>query len=177
MARAERLDLRAFQQELSERLKHKTAAEVGNLRLALECAGASWLVRLADTGEVLPLPAVTPVPLTKPWFVGIANVRGALHGVIDFTGFVNRRNDARGPVAPQARLVLLGSRFSEIHAGLLVDRVLGLRNLADFTPDDAPDAGARSWAAKTWHDGSGNTWRELDMGGLAADPEFMQVGA
>ena len=55
MARPEKINLRAFQQELSERLKHKTAAQVDSLRLALESGGISWLVRLGDTGEVLPM--------------------------------------------------------------------------------------------------------------------------
>ena len=180
MARGERINLRAFQQELSERLKHKTAAEVGSLRLAIECFDTLWLVRLIDTGEVLPVPPVTPVPLTRPWFLGIANVRGALHGVIDFAAFLGGRSEVRGAgaiAATQARLVLLGARFSEIHAGLLVDRVLGLRNLADFKPGTEGAAGARSWATKTWQDGNGKEWRELDLGGLAADPEFMQIGA
>lgn len=194
MARRERIDLRAFQQELSERLKHKTAAQVGNMRLALECADTHWLVRLADTGEVLPLPPqVVPVPLTRPWFLGIANVRGALYGVIDFTSFLSGRAAKRGsgpagsgqPPASGARLVLLGSRFTDIRAGLLVDKVLGLRNLSDFEPvaagPDANDAdGARawrSWSARMWTDGNGTRWRELDLVALTADPEFVQVGA
>ena len=46
MARANKINLRAFQQELSERLKHKTAAQVDSLRLALECGGVSWLVHV-----------------------------------------------------------------------------------------------------------------------------------
>ena len=37
MAKPNKINLRAFQQELSERLKHKTAAQVDSLRLALEC--------------------------------------------------------------------------------------------------------------------------------------------
>ena len=72
MARANKINLRAFQQELSERLKHKTAAQVDSLRLALECGGVSWLVRLGDTGEVVPCPVPVSVPLTKPWFLGVA---------------------------------------------------------------------------------------------------------
>jgi twitching motility protein PilI len=203
MPRPERIDLRAFQQELSERLKHKTAAEVGNLRLALECGGRHWLVRLADTGEVLPVPPVTPVPMTKPWFLGIANVRGALHGVIDFAALLGGAGVARsaGAVgAGQARLVLLGPRFVDVRAGLMVERVLGLRNLADFTQaGDAAvadgemssdsgrtdesrrggsDGGARHrWEHVKWTDATGSSWSELDLARLAADPEFMQVGA
>ena len=181
MARGERIDLRAFQLELSERLKHKTSAQVDNLRLAVECADALWLVRLADTGEVLPLPEPVPVPLTKSWFLGIANVRGALYGVIDFGGLLTGRATARGGAGAGAgaRLVLLGSRFADIRAGLLVDKVLGLRNLTDFEAvgESSEPSGDRRWSARTWRDAGGAAWRELDMAALATDPEFLQVGA
>ena len=185
MAKTERIDLRAFQQELSERLKHKTTAEVGNLRLAIESADGHWLVRLSDTGEVLPVPQMTPVPLTKSWFIGIANVRGALHGVIDFARFMGLHGarERSAANAGQSRLVLLGARFVDIRAGLLVDRVLGLRNVGDFQPAsdavDAMDAAAppRAWSRKRLTDAGGQAWRELDLVALASDPEFLHVGA
>jgi twitching motility protein PilI len=171
MARLNKIDLRAFQQELSERLRHKTAAQVDSLRLALESAGASWLVRLGDTGEVLPCPAPVSVPLTKPWFLGLANIRGGLYGMIDFGMF------ATGDATPRgigARLVLLGQRYPELRAGLVVERVLGLRNLADFSVDEgAPRA---PFSARTWLDKTGARWRELDLAALTQDPNFLQVG-
>jgi len=172
MAKPNKINLRAFQQELSERLKHKTAAQVDSLRLALECGEVSWLVRLGDTGEVLPMPEPVPVPLTKPWFLGVTNIRGGLYGMIDFGAFLTGNPTARGI---GARLVLLGTRFPDMRAGLMVSRVLGLRNLTDFTP--AETDGARAWAVRTWRDKTGGEWRELDMARLTQDAEFLQVGA
>jgi twitching motility protein PilI len=172
MAKPNRINLRAFQQELSERLKHKTAAQVDSLRLALECGDASWLVRLGDTGEVLPMPEPVPVPLTKSWFLGVVNIRGGLYGAIDFGAFLTGKLAARGL---GARLVLLGPRFSDMRAGLVVNKVLGLRNLTDFTPVEV--SGTEVWAARAWRDKSGAEWRELDLARLAQDAEFLQVGA
>lgn len=172
MARPDKINLRAFQQELSERLKNKTAAQVDSLRLALECGGVSWLVRLGDTGEVLPMPDPVPVPLTKFWFLGVANIRGGMYGMIDFGAFLTGESTTRGV---GARLVLLGSRFSELRAGLMVNRVLGLRNLTDFTA--AATAGDRPWALRVWRDKSGGEWRELDLGRLAQDEEFLKIAA
>jgi twitching motility protein PilI len=172
MAKATKINLRAFQQELSERLKHKTAAQVDSLRLALEAGDVSWLVRLGDTGEVLPMPDPVPVPLTKPWFLGLANIRGGLYGMIDFGAFLTGKLTPRGA---GARLVLLGTRLTEMRAGLLVNRVLGLRNLTEFTPAEA--GGRGPWAGQTWRDKDGAEWRELDLARLAQDAEFLQIGA
>jgi twitching motility protein PilI len=172
MARPDKINLRAFQQELSERLKSKTAAQVDSLRLAFECGDASWLVRLGETGEVLPLPEPVSVPLTKPWFLGVANIRGGMYGMIDFGAFLTGEPTQR---AIGARLVLLGPRFSELRAGLMVNRVLGLRNLTDFTA--APAGVDRPWASRIWRDKTGTEWRELDLVRLAQDPEFLDIAA
>ena len=45
MARAAKLDLRTFQQELASRLATKTAAQVASSRLGLDCGGDRWLIR------------------------------------------------------------------------------------------------------------------------------------
>jgi twitching motility protein PilI len=87
MARAARIDLRTFQQELASRLAAKTAAQVESSRLGLLCAGTRWLIKLADAGEVVALPHIVTVPMTRPWFLGVSNIRGNLYSVIDFSGF------------------------------------------------------------------------------------------
>src|SRR5436853_7607224 len=138
MARAGKLNLRAFQQELATRLAAKTAAQVEQSRLGLACAGQQWLIRLADAGEVIAVPQTASVPLTKPWYLGIANIRGNLYGVIDFAGLLGHPLEPVTPGASQSRLVLFGPRVGELRAGLIVHRVLGLRNLADLTPEDTP---------------------------------------
>lgn len=173
MARPARIDLRTFQQELASRLAAKTAAQVASSRLGLACAGEQWLIRLADAGEVIAMPPVADVPLTKPWFRGLANIRGNLYGVIDFAGFLGRGNV---PPSSGNRLVLFGPRSGELRAGLVVARVLGLRNLAELAPADAP-AGAPAWYAQRWIDASGGAWQEIDLARLARAPAFLQVGA
>jgi twitching motility protein PilI len=172
MARAAKLDLRAFQQELATRLAAKTSAQVEQSRLGLECAGGQWLIRLADAGEVIAVPSVASVPMTRRWYLGIANIRGNLYGCIDFAGFLGHEE----PTASNAsRLILFGPRVGELRAGLVVHRVLGLRNLAELKGADAPD-GAPSWYGSRWTDPRGGLWQEIDLARLAQDPAFLQVG-
>jgi twitching motility protein PilI len=174
MARAARLDLRAFQQELATRLAAKTAAQVEQSRLGVACAGAQWLIRLADAGEVIAVPSVATVPLTQSWYLGIANIRGNLYGVIDFAAFLGAASEP-APAAAGARLVLFGPRVGELRAGLVVQRVLGLRNLSDLGEAAAPE-GAPAWYGSRWSDREGGTWQEIDLALLACDPAFLQVG-
>ena len=173
MARAAKLDLRTFQQELATRLASKTAAQVESSRLGLACGGEQWLIRLSDAGEVIAVPAIADVPLTKPWFRGLANIRGNLYSVIDFAGYLGHGN-----VAPASsnRLVLFGARAGELNAGIVVSRVTGLRNLAELAPAAAAED-ARPWYTQRWIDAEGGAWQEIDLARLAREPSFLQVGA
>jgi twitching motility protein PilI len=172
MSRAARLDLRSFQKELASRLASKTAAQVESSRLGIACGERRWLIRLGDAGEVIAVPPVVTVPLTKPWFLGLANIRGNLYSVIDFPAFLG---EGKVEAAALARLVLLSPRGGE-SVGIVVERVLGLRNLAQFASEPMED-GAPSWQVARWRDAEGVSWREIDLGQLARDPAFLQVGA
>jgi twitching motility protein PilI len=176
MARPAKLDLRAFQQELATRLSSKTAAQVESSRLGLSFGGENWLVRLADAGEVVAVPAIAAVPLTQPWFLGITNIRGNLYGVVDFAAFrgLPASTAAKG-AGGQARLLLFGARAGELRAGVVVTRVVGLRNLAEFAPA-APRVDAPAWYGQRWMDADGVAWQEIDLARLARDPAFLQIG-
>ena len=172
MARAAKLDLRTFQQELASRLASKTAAQVESSRLGLASGGDQWLVRLGDAGEVVAVPPVTPVPHTQPWHMGVANVRGNLYSVVDFARFIGRESPG---VGAQSRLVLFGPRAGDLNAGIVVQRVLGLRNLAELAPSGTvPDAPA--WYTQRWMDADGRAWQEIDLSRLARDDGFLQIG-
>jgi twitching motility protein PilI len=173
MSRAARLDLRSFQRELANRLASKTAAQVESSRLGIDCGNERWLIRLADAGEVIAVPPIVPVPLTQRWFLGLANIRGNLCSVIDFHAFLGH---ASAPHGSLARLILLSAHGAEQSAGIVVERVLGLRNLAQFQPAESPP-GAPAWHVQRWQDAEGATWQEIDLGKLARDPVFLQVAA
>jgi twitching motility protein PilI len=163
-----RTSLKDYQRELAERLRSAEAGRSTSM-LGLQVDDEAWLVRLRDAGEVIPVPPITPVPLTRPWFKGLANIRGNLYSVIDFPAFLQKR-----PVvlADQARLLLLGERF-RLGAALLVDRSLGLRNAAQL---ETRYGEPRAWARAQYADAEGRLWRELDVPSLAQHPDFLAVG-
>lgn len=169
---AKRSRLREFQESLAARLASARQGAPASGLLGVESGTQRWLVDLADSGEVVPLTVLAPVPLTRPWFAGVANVRGALYSVVDFAVFCGQ---AATPHQAETRLLLIGTRHG-INSALLVDRTLGLKNLAEMTPEPAGDAGP-AWAGATCSDAQGRRWQRLDVAALLADARFLDVGS
>ncbi len=176
---AKEISLRVFNQRLAERLRVAQAEAAPASRLGVETAGARWLLRLEDAGEVLPVPRLWSVPLTQPWFLGIANIRGNLASVVDFSAFMGGQPT---PLTPESRLVLLAERFRAASA-LVVSRLLGLKYLQQMTPlaTGTGAGGASDWpwlgpAYRDQGDGGVREWRELDIAALTTQESFLQVG-
>jgi twitching motility protein PilI len=167
---AKHISLREFQQALAAKFAEAGAETAPHARLGVQAGGRLWLIRLNDAGEVLPLPVVTPVPLTRQWFLGLANIRGNLAGVVDFAGLMGEPLTER---SPDCRLVVVAERFGA-HSGLLVSRMMGLRNINEL---EAEEGGAdRVWIRGAFRDPEGRRWYELDIGVLVAHGDFLQVG-
>jgi len=80
---ANRDALRAFQSRLAGRLQAvRTAGSVSASWLAVEAGNAKYLFPLGHAGEIFPWTPPQPVPYTAPWFLGVANLRGGLFGVV-----------------------------------------------------------------------------------------------
>lgn len=168
---AARLSLRDYQLEFSARLQRAGTDGLAASRLGVEAGGGAWLVDLTEAGEMIRVPPVSAVPLARPWFRGVANIRGNLCGVVDFAAFLGGETTA---VTGESRLLLVGDRF-RAGCALLVDRSLGLRKAAEF--ERAPGGTASKWARAEYRDAQGRVWRELDVPALVRDPEFLDASA
>ena len=82
---AKDLNLRQYQEDILAKLEaiSGSSSNSANSRLGIHVGGNHVLVDLADISEVLALPDMFAVPLTQPWFMGMANIRGNLYGVSD----------------------------------------------------------------------------------------------
>ena len=168
---ATKTSLRDYQRDLSARLQSAGAGRVAS-KLGLQVGGERWLVDLVDAGEVIPVPAITPVPLTQPWFKGVANVRGNLVSVVDFSAFLGL---GATPAGEQSRLLLFNERM-RMGSALLVERALGLRHPEELR--SRPAAPSRApWVRAEYDDAQGSLWRELDLRQLTQDAEFLSVAA
>lgn len=168
---AKQISLREFQQGLAQRLREAQAEAEPTSRLGVQAGERNWLVKLDDAGEMLSLPEISSVPLTKPWYLGLANIRGVLASVVDFAAFMGGEPTTR---TPDCRLLLIADRFHSF-SGLVVSRMLGLRNVQ--TLGVVSDAGNRPWVGAGYRDADGKLWHELDVGQLVVHNEFLHAGA
>ena len=138
-------------------------------KLGVQVGDQNWLIDLADAGEVMPVPPITPVPLTRAWFRGWPTCAASSTA----WSISPSSSAAASRGGEQARLVLLGERFRTA-AALLVDRSLGLRNPAQLRA--RAGIGGRRLAARRVRGRGRRRWSELDVGALVRDAAFLAVG-
>lgn len=174
---ANREALRQLQSRLAARLQAARTETSSVSWLAVECAGHGFLVPLASAGEIFPAGALLPVPHTQPWFLGVANLRGGLHGVVDLAAFLGLRAPlGRDAVREQARLLAFNPS-SRSQCAVLVDRLAGLRNAAQLTAEPADDVVRPAFASARWRDEQGRLWQEVDLTSLARHEQFLAIAA
>lgn len=176
---ANRQSLKDLQERLAERLSAAKTEAVTASWLAVEAGGRRFLLPLVQSGEIFPWSAVQGVPYTKPWYLGVASLRGGLHGVIDFAGLVG----GEGGATPHTERITSESRLVSFHhalginAVMLIDRLLGLRNPANFSTLAQVPEGAPAYFSRCLLDMQGQAWQEIDLQGLSTEPEFLAIAA
>ena len=164
--------LREFSTQLAQRLKEAPGLPTEPTRLAVRVGGENFLVEMGVAGEIVPLPDIAPVPWTKPWYRGLANVRGRLIGVVDLLQLTGR-----DPLPPEQtqQVLVFGERLA-VNAGLLITRAFGIRNLKDLTALPAAGESAADWEQVRYRGADGVAFTELDLRELARSPAFAAIG-
>lgn len=170
---ANREALRDLQSRLAERLQAARSQQAAKSWLAVECGGRGLLLPLAQAGEIFSVAPLVSVPHTHDWFLGVANLRGGLYGVVDLARFLGV-GAATEAGREQARLVVFNPSL-EINCALLVDRLAGLRALDNLTVEAADAQPRPLFAGDRYRDASGRLWYELDLAALAADETFTRI--
>jgi twitching motility protein PilI len=175
---ANREALRELQSRLASRLQTARTEGVQAGWLAVEAAGRNYLFPLTQAGEIFPYAATQPVPYTQGWFLGVANLRGGLYGVVDLASYVSgqppaQRSDA---VRAESRLVALNSLL-EVNCALLIDRLAGLRNTDAFVASGHAPDGTPDYFGSGYTDASGMYWQEINLQTLSQQPQFLSISA
>jgi twitching motility protein PilI len=174
---ANRVALRELQARLASRLQEARTEVRAQSWLAVECAGQGFLVPLPTAGEIFPVGKLLPVPHTHAWFMGVANLRGGLHGVVDLAAFLGLRAPIGvESVREQAQLLAFNAKQGA-HCAVLVDRLAGLRSAKQLTAVAADDVARPAFAGARWCDADHRVWQEIDLGALARNEQFLAIAA
>ena len=169
--------LRELQSRLADRLQAARTQRRGQSWLAVECSGRGFLFPLREAGEIFALAPVLPVPYSHRWFLGVANLRGHLHGVVDLAGFLGVATPDVGPDrSPREQTSLVGfNQALELNCVLAVDRLSGLRSEDELTAEPALVAPTPRFVGGRLRDASGRLWQELSLSALASDDAFLKI--
>ena len=102
--------------------------------IAFEMMGQYFVAPLGEVSEVIYPPKCTPVPNTKAWVRGVANIRGRLLSVSDLSHYLTGHKSH----SSNAQKVLC-IQHDEHYVGLIVDQVLGIQHFnkkSFFSPQD-----------------------------------------
>ena len=170
--------LRDLQTRLADRLQIARTQGVAASWLAVETGKKKYLFPLSQSGEIFPWVEPQSVPYTQDWFIGVANLRGGLFGIVDLEGLVHDQ-----PVRVRTELARAESSFValnsalEVNCALWIDRLSGLRNQSMFRdflqrPPEAP-----VYFGNSYIDFSNETWQEINLQLLARQAHFLTIGA
>ncbi|MCA1326947.1 chemotaxis protein CheW [Herbaspirillum sp. alder98] len=169
--------LQAFQASLLERMEAASSEQSYTRRLAVSIGGVPCLLNLAEAGEIIPLSTLgklTRVPLTQPWYLGLANIRGNLVGIADLAMLMG----APPQVAASASRVLVLSPTLAPNCGLLLASVMGVRQIYEMNEISKVNDGNLQMRGVIRHhrDSEGTEWQELSLVSLLSDEKFLHIG-
>lgn len=171
---ADKKALHELQSRLADRMQAALTQAPGLSWLAVECGGHGFLFPLPDAGEIFPMTTIATVAHAQPWFLGVANLRGGMHGVVDLAGFLGIK--VPETTRERARLVAFNPKL-ETNSALLVGRLAGLRSAAQLIPQIGAAQHRPAFVGERFRDEAGRAWQELNLSALARDETFLKVAA
>lgn len=162
--------LRDYQTNILARLENakKAGAESPAGYLGVVIGGKNVLVNLQEISETLPIMDIQRVPLVKPWFLGVANVRGVLYAINDLAQLLeNTLTD----ISSNARLLLISESVTN-NVAFLVDKLIGLRKLDEMKINETLAEDSICLKNQTYQDDENRVWYLLDCDKLVHSKDF-----
>lgn len=137
--------------------------------------GDTYLVSgIDEISEILTYPEMTRVPSSHGWIRGIANVRGILLPVMDFSGVIEGKASKLGR---KSRVLLI--QQDNMNTGLVVDEVYGMRHFFDEEKvSELPPVSEnlKGYLAGAYQKGE-HHWGIFSVGNLVKSEEFKNIAA
>ncbi|MEI2636940.1 MAG: chemotaxis protein CheW [Methylotenera sp.] len=167
---AKESQLREYQSSILARLENakKAGAEAPAGYLGVVIGSKNVLVSLQEISETLPIMDIHRVPIVKPWFLGVANVRGVLYAINDLAQLLENTFTA---ISSNARLLLMSDAVTS-NVAFVVDKMIGLRKLDEMKLRDEIAEETICLKAQIYQDEENRVWHVLDCDKLVNSKEF-----
>ena len=162
----------SLQIRLAEQLERTKNQSPQKSWLAVETAGVGFLFPLREAGEIFSMSPILSVPHTSPWFLGVANLRGHLHGVVDIAKFLRLRPEIF--YREQSRLVIFNPSLG-VNCALVIDRLAGLMTEGEIAKEAERGDPLPSVLADRYRDPAGRLWQELCLKSLSMTESFLKI--
>ncbi len=167
---AKESQLREYQTSILARLENakKAGAEAPAGYLGVVIGSKNVLVNLQEISETLPIMDIHRVPIVKPWFLGVANVRGVLYAINDLAQMLENTFTS---ISSNARLLLISDTVTS-NVAFVGDKMIGLRKLDEMKPGKVTAEEDICLKAQTYQDEENRVWHMLDCDKLVRSKEF-----
>ena len=128
----------------------------------------------ADVVEIVPVPAMAPVPGAQAWLLGVGNLRGNLLPVVDLKSFLEGERSA---LHENQRVLVVRQPGGDV--AVLIDELYGQRSFGADDETDVDGLGEGRYAhfvQRAFRTGE-QVWGVFDLDRLARTPEFRQAAA
>jgi twitching motility protein PilI len=137
--------------------------------------GHPLIAPLGEVKEIINYTAdITPVPGTRSWLLGVANVRGNLLPVVDLQAYLLGRSTVSGR---RSRVLVID--HNGVYSGLLVDQMVGIRHFraSEQTSQSVPLPEPIARFVERYFDHDREIWPVFSMLRLAENSEFLLAAA
>ena len=165
-----RTTLRDYQTNILARLENakKAGAEPPAGYLGVVIGGKNVLINLQEISETLPMMDIQRVPLVKPWFLGVANVRGVLYAINDLGQMLENTFTT---ISSNTRLVMVSEAVTS-NVAFVVDKMIGLRKLDEMQVRKEVVDESVCLKTQSYQDAENQIWHMLDCDKLIRSKEF-----
>lgn len=155
----------------TQQIESNSQSEALSTVLGVAAGEDRYLIPMTEVNEVIPIPKLARVPLTQSWFLGLVNVRGNLYGITDLGVYLG---GSPVPFNLKSRILLV-SLGNKIYGGFIVNSMLGIRNLSEFTAVKPAEEKLTQGIITQYEDTEGRLWQELSLLELIRDEKFLQI--
>lgn len=157
---ADKIKLKDYQKSILDKLesvKTDTSA-VPVSYLGVSIGGRYVLVDLLEVSETLAMVDIQAIPLVKPWFLGISNIRGVLYAINDILQLLD---DNATQISSNTRILLINKSIIS-NVGFVVDKLIGLRSVESLKVLKDPAEESICFSSTRYEDEDKKQWYVLD---------------